>query len=289
MQKVPHPLLVMHHDRAFRERLRAVAKVQRMELRLMLDWAELFDEVASAPASALLVIDPYAYSADGALAPELQSLMSRLPSLAIVAAFPLHAGRAQDVQRLGSWGIVQIIDLLEETTATAVAQRLLEARGRPLRVLVERSLPGDTSPAARSILSAAAAIVAEGGQGRDLASALDITPRTLSRWCRRAGLPPPKRLLAWMRVLLAAEFLDDPGRPVAAVALSCGYAADSSLRLALRRFTGQNPSELREHGAFGVASRNFVEELARARTPKRRYRAQSRVAADSNGAPSPQG
>ena len=105
-------------------------------------------------------------------------------------------------------------------------------------------------------------------------------------------LQHPGRLSAggwWAERRLLAEFLDDPGRPVAAVALSCGYAADSSLRLALRRFTGQNPSELREHGAFGVASRNFVEELARARTPKRRYRAQSRVAADSNGAPSPQG
>src|SRR5690606_25819214 len=114
--------------------------------------------------------------------------------------------------------------------------------------------PHYTSASARAILSAASAVVADGGQGKDLAKVLDITPRTLSRWCRKAGLPPPKRLLAWMRILLAAEFLDDPGRPVAAVAQACGYAADSSLRLALRRFTGFNPTDLRERGAFDTAA-----------------------------------
>src|SRR5690606_34924246 len=174
------------------------------------------------------------------------------------------------------WGVGLRVDRGAEMPATALGRRLLAARGRPLRGLVERQLPSYTSAAARSILSAATSIVAEGGQGRDLAKALHITPRTLSRWCRKAGLPPPKRLLAWMRILLAVEFLDDPGRPVSAVALACGYAADSSLRLALRRFTGLNPTELREKGAFEVASREFVAALAEARAPRRRYRAVSR-------------
>jgi AraC-like DNA-binding protein len=199
--------------------------------------------------------------------------LNRFPSLTVTAALSIAPGRLPDVLRLGQWGVVQVIDLEEEITAIALGQRLLEARGRPLRGLVERALPSYTSATARAILSSAASIVAEGGQGKDLAKALYITPRTLSRWCRKAGLPPPKRLLAWMRILLAAEFLDDPGRSVTAVALSCGYAADSSLRLALRRFTNQSPTELRERGAFDAASKVFLEALAEARTPKRRYRA----------------
>lgn len=277
MQKVPRPLLVMHGDRLLRERLRAVARSQRLEMRMLTDWDELHDEVRTAPASALVVVDPYAHSErPNELSVELASLMNRFPSLTVTAALEVGVGRLNDVLRLGQWGVVQIIDLEEETSSIAMAQRLIAARGRPLRGLIESSLPAYTSAAARAILGAAASIVAEGGQGRDLAKALHITPRTLSRWCRKAGLPPPKRLLAWMRILLAAEFLDDPGRPVASVALACGYAADSSLRLALRRFTGKNPTELREEGAFETTSAAFVEALAEARTPKRRYRAPSR-------------
>jgi AraC-like DNA-binding protein len=276
MQHVPRPLVVLHRDRLLREQLRSVARVHRLELRLVEGWEELQEVIRSAPASSLIVVDPYHEGpAEGSLSIELASLLNRLPSLTVTAALEVRPERVADVLRLGRWGVVQVVDLEEELTAAALGQRLMAARGRPLRGLIERSLPPYTSAAARSILTSAAAVVADGGQGTDLAKVLHITPRTLSRWCRKAGLPPPKRLLAWMRILLAAEFLDDPGRPVSAVALACGYAADSSLRLALRRFTGFNPSELRERGAFATASAGFVEALAEARAPKRRYRAAS--------------
>lgn len=276
MQKVPRPLLVLHRDPLLRERLRTVAAKQRLDLRLIDGWEELLDAVRVAPASALVVVDPYESSeTPGQPTVELASLLNRFPSLTVTAALEVRPGRLRDVLKLGQWGVVQVIDLEEETTALALAHRLMSARGRPLRSLVEHSLPAYTSASARAILSAASSIVAEGGQGKDLAKTLHITPRTLTRWCRKAGLPPPKRLLAWMRILLAAEFLDDPGRPVSAVALACGYAADSSLRLALRRFTGFTPTELRERGAFASASEAFVRALEEARAPRKRYRTPS--------------
>jgi AraC-like DNA-binding protein len=279
MQRVPRPLIVLHEDPTFRERLRTAANEQRLEMKVVDDWEHLFDLVRTAPASSLFVVDPYLHGGSGdGPSIELSALLNRFPSLTVIAAMNVGPGHLSDVLRLGQWGVVQIIDVEEDMTPVALAHRLTGARGRPLRGLVERALPSYTSAAARAILSAASTIVAEGGQGRDLAKALHITPRTLSRWCRRAGLPPPKRLLAWMRILLAAEFLDDPGRPVTAVATACGYAADSSLRLALRRFTGLNPTELREKGAFEVASQEFVAALAEARAPRRRYRAASRRA-----------
>lgn len=277
MQEIPRPLLVLHGNRDLRDRLREVAESERLAFRLVSSWDDLLDEVSTAPATSLIVVDPYEQN-DGDSAPsiELASLLNRFPSLTITAALTVGRGRMNDVLRLGQWGVVQIVDLEEDLSAVALGRRLMEARGRRLHGLVEQSLPSFTSASARAILSAASRIVSNGGQGRDLAKALNITPRTLTRWCRRAGLPPPKRLLTWMRILLAAEFLDDPGRSVSAVAEACGYAADGSLRLALRRFTGLTPSELREGGAFGIASTAFIEELAQALAPQRRYRAPSR-------------
>ncbi len=271
MQTVPRPLLVLHHDELFRGRLHAAARTQRLQMRNVADWDELSDEVRVAPASSLLVVDPY-FGVEGGEAPsaDLSSLMNRFPSLTVLAALSVGTGRLSDVLRLGQWGIVQIIDLEEDISPVALASRLNSARGRPLLGLVERVLPSYTSAAARAILTTAASIVAEGGHGRDLAGALRISPRTLLRWCDRAGLPPPKRLLLWMRILLAAEFLDDPGRPFSAVAAACGYSSDSGLRLALRRFTGMSPSELREKGAFGAASNAFLAALGQGKSGGRR-------------------
>lgn len=277
MQKIPRPLIVLHDSREVQEALREVADSHRLQLQTHGGWASLAEAVRNAPASALLVVDPFFGSANNdRIADELGALLAAFPSITAIAAFEVGSDLGETIVRLGELGVVEVVDTAEESSATALAHRILAARGRPLRLLVERALPDRTSASARAILSAAASIVSEGGQGQDLADELRITPRTLSRWCRRAGLPPPKRLLAWMRILQAAEFLDDPDRPVSAVAAACGYAADSSLRLALRRFTGLTPTEMREQGAFAAASGGFLEALDEARAPKKRYRAESR-------------
>jgi AraC-like DNA-binding protein len=108
----------------------------------------------------------------------------------------------------------------------------------------------------------AAEVVSLGGRGRDLARALHLSERTVLRWSERAVLPPPRRLMAWMRILLAASLLDDPGRTVLSVAYACGYSSDSSLRRAMQDFLGTIPTTLRREGAFSRASARFLEELA---------------------------
>jgi transcriptional regulator GlxA family with amidase domain len=90
--------------------------------------------------------------------------------------------------------------------------------------------------------------------------ALNVTERTVLRWCRRADLPQPRRLMAWLRILLAADMLDDPGRTLAAAARACGYSSDTALRNALRTFLSASPTELRGN-AFQAAADAFSHEL----------------------------
>lgn len=276
MQSIPSPILVLHEDPRLISLVRNLAVDGGHELRRLDDWEALLASAGTAPASAMIVVDPFHGSTQGQVAPGLTRLLDELPSLAVTAVTGIAPGTQEAVRRLGALGVVQVVDLEEEDTVVALGQRLASARGRPLRGLMDRALPDDTSGAARAILAAATSIVAEGGQGQDLADALNVTTRTVSRWCRRAALPPPKRLLAWMRVLLAAELLDDPGRRISEVAAACGYAADSSLRHTLRTFVGMTPTELRHHGAFAVSSRLFLEALQEARSTDKRYRAPSR-------------
>ncbi|MBW3627948.1 MAG: hypothetical protein KY464_01505, partial [Gemmatimonadetes bacterium] len=173
MRKVLRPLVVLHSDRVLREQLRAIARAQSLELRLAADWEVLLDEVRAAPTSAYLIVDPYAGVEDRSEPSiELGALLNRFPSLTVAAAMSVGRGRLDHVRRLGSWGVVQVIDLDEETTTHAVWDRLQSGRGRPLGALVEGALTPATSGTARAILRAATIVVFDGGQGRELARLL---------------------------------------------------------------------------------------------------------------------
>jgi AraC-like DNA-binding protein len=262
MQPIARPLIVMHSDSLFRERVRRVGS-QRFKMQFVEDWEMLRAALQESPPAALVVVDPYtrSYGSETELAPELRSILWEFPTATVIAGVEVKRGRLRDLRTLGEWGVKEVISLEDEDTAEAITRRLRSAQGRPLQSLLERSLPTNLSGRARALLMAAAEVVAEGGHGRDLAAGLKLSERTLLRWAEQADLPPPRRVLAWMRVLLACELLDDPGQTVLSVAYTCGYASDSSLRRAVQEFTGVMLTQLRRQGAFATAAEKFLEEL----------------------------
>lgn len=260
MRPIQRPLLVLHSDPLLREQVRR-AGGKGFDYQQVEGWEDLRERTRTAPPAALLLVDPY-FDGGGELSLALRSLLLEFPSATVVAALDLRPDRYRDLRTLGAWGVAEVIALGEEDTAESIGRRLRGVQGRPLLSLVERSLPSHTSGQAKAILLAAAEVVATGGQANELARALYLSPRTLLRWCNRAELPPPRRVLAWMRILLATELLDDPGRTVSSVAHACGYSSDNSLRRALQDFLDTTPTTLRKDGAFSLASELFIRELA---------------------------
>ncbi|HEU4456242.1 MAG TPA: helix-turn-helix domain-containing protein [Longimicrobium sp.] len=264
MRRVFRPVLLLHPDPRLRARVREACGEEYRVAELD-GWPELEEAVREAPPGATVVVDPYRGEArgagKGALAPELREMLAAYPSTPFVAAMAIRPERHEDLRRLGRWGVVQVVAIGHDDTVAAIGMRLRSARGRPMRALLEQVLPPETSGRARAIIEAAANVVTAGEHGRDLASTLHVSRRTLLRWCERAGLPPPRRLLAWMRILLACELLDDPGRSVLSVARTAGYAADSGLRRITQKFLQASPTELRDAGAFPRAAAAFVQVL----------------------------
>lgn len=272
MQPVSRVLLVLHSDEAFRDRVhKAGSSIFRCWS--VSDWDSLRDALQDAPPAAVVVADPYLdMPGRRELSPRLRSILWEFPSATVIAAVSLRPDRYGDFHTLGEWGIAEILDMEEETTLEAVERRLRSAYGYPIQRLLSRALPNYVPGRARAILLAAAEVAASGGQGRDLARKLHLSERTLLRWCERTDLPPPRRVMAWMRILFAADLLDDPGRTVLSVAHACGYVSDSSLRRAMQDFLGIAPTALREKGAFQTASRTMVKELAELRRQSREQR-----------------
>lgn len=264
MRQVLRPLLVLHPDARFRDQVRK-AGGKRFDYVEIDDWDQLRELVRTAPPAALIVVDPYDSQGEE-LSGALRALLLEFPSATVVAALELRPDRYRDLRTLGAWGVADVIVRGEDDTMEAMARRLRAIQGRPLQSLLERSLPSNTSGQARALLMAAAEVVSTGGQARELARMLYLSPRTLLRWCDRAELPPPRRILVWMRVLMAAELLDDPGRTVSSVAHACGYSSDNSLRRALQDFLNTTPTSLRREGAFTTASRAFLKDLSETRS-----------------------
>ncbi len=265
MQKTPRPLLVLHQDRVLRERL---ARSRRSPFRISIaaDWGDLRSSVSEAPPAAVIVVDPYHErgSQDGP-AQELYDILKAFPSSTVIAAMDSSPARYRDIWLMGEWGIAEILQMDEDWSEIALQRRLLRARAQPLRRLLSHDSGIPFTGRARTLMDAAVETVMTGGHPKDLARSLGFSPSTLLRWCHRAQLPTPRRLLLWLRVLFAAALLDDPGHTVFSVGLACGYSGDQALRRAIRSVVPDTPTELREKGAFETVSAAFFQELAELR------------------------
>ena len=106
------PLIVMHSNSAFKERVRRVSG-KTFECSFLPDWESLRAAISDAPPAALLVVDPYAAANGDAmqLSPQLRALLWEFPSATVLAAMELRPGRSHDVRTLGEWGVTDIISI----------------------------------------------------------------------------------------------------------------------------------------------------------------------------------
>ena len=258
MHVSPRPLLLMHDAPGLANTLREAAG-DASRVWPLPDWDALERAMARVPPTAVVMVDPYAGS-PGEPAPRLHALLRDLPSATVVAVLPVTPQTVPHLETLARWGVADVVELGREDTPAALRRRLRLVQGRLVTRLLERALPRTTPTRTRSLLATAADTAAVAGGSAELAQVLGVTERTVLRWCRRADLPQPRRLMAWLRILLAADMLDDPGRTLGTVASACGYSSDTALRNALRTFLDAAPTELRGR-AFQTAADGFSREL----------------------------
>lgn len=263
MSEATRPVLVLHADPEVRARVRAATR-GGYTVQEVADWTALHSALREAPPSTLVVVDPY-FGSDPHLAPNLLHVLVDFPSTPVVATLRFDPEAAADLFTLRDWGVTEIVTLSHDDTPKALRERLRGAQGLPVKVLLDSLLPHALPAQARTIIDAAADVVATGGAIQDLAARLGISERTLRRWCEAGGLPPARRLLTWMRLLLAAELLDDPGRTAVGVAHAFGYSTGTNFWKAMQAFAGAGPTALRAQGAFAAASRAFLARLAKYR------------------------
>lgn len=128
--------------------------------------------------------------------------------------------------------------------------------------LVKPYVPPGLGTATLPLLSHFAAAAQTQSPATDTAKAIGMARRTCSNWLRSQGLPTPREILAWMRLLRAAHLLDTTDLKVADVSARAGFAHGNALRTALAAYVGLTPRRLRRDGAMRLVGTQFRTRLS---------------------------
>jgi AraC-like DNA-binding protein len=219
------------------ERLRRLRDVPEPFSPEFYTWDELIAAAREAPPSSVIVVDPFPTGARTEVAPELPALLAAAAMTPVVAAVAMRAATEAQLRALLELGVSDVLDERTEGGPDAARALLESVKAKPLKLLLERSLSRFVSFDALTLVRAAAEVTVDGGGAEDLSDVFESQERTVSGWCAREALPPPRRLLAWLRLILALALLADTGRRIGQAASAAGYT-DHSLRRALRTFLG---------------------------------------------------
>jgi AraC-like DNA-binding protein len=231
---------------------------------------DLLHAVRSAPPSTVVLVNPFTGDAP-VPDPWVQDLAAAAPLVPIVARVPFRPTHMAGITALLGWGVTEIADAELEATSASIRQRLLDTHAKPFKLRLEQHLSRRVSQNGLTLLRAAAAVAVDGGTSVGLASAVGCSDRTVPGWCAREGLPAPRRLLAWMRALLAVALLEERHRSIVQVAHCSGFASDHPLRRSLRELLGGDvpPRERTFAGAMELfnAELRDLRDRARRGTP----------------------
>jgi len=227
--------------------------------RIPLGWAQMLAEVRREPPSSVAIVHAVQ---GGAPDPRVRELVEAAGLVPVVAVVPFDDAHAPHLPTLLGWGVAELADARFEATAGAIAPRLQAVHAAPFKRVLEPHLSRFVSMQALTLLRAAAGVAVDRGAAPGLALTFGAEGRTVAGWCAREALPPPRRLIAWLRLLLALALLDPPGRTVMDAARCAGYR-DHSLRRAVRDFLGAGTRP--RPGLFAVAAAAFNDELRQLR------------------------
>jgi AraC-like DNA-binding protein len=221
------------------------------------EWDVLRERVRSAPPSAVVLVRVRGDGETGAL----REMIQVAPSVPAIAAVSLHQSSAAALRTLLETGVSEIGGVDGTSELRTLLPTLRRAHASPLKRRIEERLPVWVPEEARTLIRAAAETAVDCGGREAFAGIFGVYVRTVADWCRELNLPPPRRLLGWVRVLLALTLLEEAHRTVISVALACGYKDNSSLKRAIENFTGTPALPSIRDQRFAPAFDRFADEL----------------------------
>jgi AraC-like DNA-binding protein len=233
----------------------------RAELRVV----ESFDQLRRALRSTIddvdVVVLPPRDSAGSDAVHLIRELVVERPRVALVAY--CHAGSqySTDLRALAAAGVHQFVFNGIDDSGVAFRAVLDAARRNCGAEWVMRQLapviPASLHPMVEATLAAPDVVT----NLPTLAAVLHVHRKTLFNRCERADFLAPAELVAWVRLALVAYLLATTGCSIETIAMELAYPSDTSLRNAMKRYTGFRGGEIRERGGVDAVVRALRKRL----------------------------
>jgi AraC-like DNA-binding protein len=160
--------------------------------------------------------------------------------------------------RLGRAGVANLLLLRLDDLERDLPETILRALGGGAHSLVTRLLSPYLPARETNVLRLAFEGAQSGWTTKDLADRSGLTRPHLSVRLKAVGLPSAGHLLVWARLLLAAQWLADPGRSAESVSRQLEYSSGAALRRTLRNYVGVTPTAVREAGGLSLVLDRFL-------------------------------
>ena len=179
---------------------------------------------------------------------QLRRLFPRLITVAYVSVGTPE--RIRDLFDAGRAGIDGLILADRDDTPDRLATLLEQAEARSVASKLKTLFAG-VHPLVRDAVLIAVTRAHERLTPEVLARSLSLGRRALVRRLSDAGFPPPRRLITWGRLIVAAQLLEDPLRSADAVSLALDFPSGSAFRNTCQRYLGCTPHQIRLRGGAG--------------------------------------
>lgn len=190
-------------------------------------------------------------------APLVGALRGAFPRIPVLAYCDHRRDRSTDILALARAGVHELVfrgvDDVRPALGTVLASAARHCTAAQLVAQLRDVVRGEALPFVAYCLEHAA----EPLTVVSVARALGVHRKTLVYRCAQAALPSPRAVIAWCRLVMAAQLLEDRGRSVEQVALALDFPSGTALRNMLKRHTGLSPRELRVPGGGQQVLRRF--------------------------------
>lgn len=178
----------------------------------------------------------------------VRRLARDLAGVPLLAYHDLSRSASRDILDAARAGISSLALRGIDDLAASICAVLREAEARKL---VERALLThfhSVPQTAADIVAACVECASEAPSVSAAARVLGVSRRSLARRAALSGLPAPRHLIAWARLLLAEAYLRQAERSVKSVAAALHFGSARELRVLFRRYTGTTPRHVRKRG-----------------------------------------
>jgi AraC-like DNA-binding protein len=191
----------------------------------------------------------------------VRTIREGFPSVPVVAYCALTPDSSREILALARAGVNDLIlrgvDDVGVALRSVIATAQEHCGAKHVLEAISPLVPPSVVPFLRYSLEHARQAVTVA----DAAAALGVHRKTLVDRLATAGLPTPSAMMAWCRLTLAAQMLEDPARSVEQIALLLDFSSAASLRNMLKRYTGLSPREVRENGGLRCVLHAFRQTL----------------------------